>query len=155
MKNRDPNYLVKLEKAISEKYGPETIANPKSSWNEDKEKDYKQQIKKWQDRKDQIEYKNEKIEQDGFFISKKLLNKESNDRTCPICAEYSFDLKDDVFMAKFNCCYKCHHGTQFFNEVAKANRKPKTWKVRLKRTKRRIMKKLARLIKRCKQLFRR
>ena len=30
MKNKDPNYVVKLEKAIAEKYGEEAIQNPKS-----------------------------------------------------------------------------------------------------------------------------
>ena len=151
----DPNYLAKLEKAISKKYGPETITNPKGSWNKEKEKEYKEQIKKWQMKQDALEYKNEKIEQDGFFISKKLLNKEPTVRTCPLCAEYSFNLKDDVYMAKFNCCYKCHIGIQLINKIAETNRKSKTWKVRLKRTKNRVMKRLVHLIKRCFCFFQR
>ena len=72
-----------------------------------KEEDYKEQIKKWQVRQDQLEYKNEKIEQDGFFISKKLLNKESN-RVCPVCSVYSFEMVDDLYMGKYDCCFKCY-----------------------------------------------
>jgi len=38
MSDKDPNYIVKLEKAIIEKYGEETIQNPKSGWTPEKEK---------------------------------------------------------------------------------------------------------------------
>ena len=31
MSKKDPNYVVKLEKAIAEKYGEETIQNPKKT----------------------------------------------------------------------------------------------------------------------------
>ena len=48
-----------------------------------------------------------KVENDGFFVSKKLLNKESQ-RTCPVCNVYSFDMKDDIYMNKFECCYNCY-----------------------------------------------
>ena len=37
---KDPNEIVKIEKAIAEKYGEDTIATPKHYWNEDKEKEY-------------------------------------------------------------------------------------------------------------------
>ena len=43
---KDPNYIVKVEKAIAEKYGEETVQNPKSNWNEEKEQNYLQQLKK-------------------------------------------------------------------------------------------------------------
>ena len=33
----DPHYIVKLEKAIAEKYGHEAIQNPKKGWDEEKE----------------------------------------------------------------------------------------------------------------------
>jgi hypothetical protein len=34
------DYIVKLEKAISEKYGEEATHNPRRYWDEDKEKEY-------------------------------------------------------------------------------------------------------------------
>jgi hypothetical protein len=49
----------------------------------------------------------EKVEKDGFLISKKLLIKKSN-RTCPICETYSFSAKDDVYMNRYDCCFKCY-----------------------------------------------
>lgn len=103
---KDLNEIAKIEKAISEKYGEDAIANPKHSWNEEKEKAYIEQLKELS----HIEKKNDnnqKINVNGVFISKKLLNKDSN-RTCPICALYSFDLKDDLYMNRFECCFKCH-----------------------------------------------
>ena len=41
---KDSNQVVKIEKAIADKYGTETILNPKSLWNEDKEKEYQDNI---------------------------------------------------------------------------------------------------------------
>jgi hypothetical protein len=29
---KDPDYLIKVEKAIQKKYGDETIQNPKANW---------------------------------------------------------------------------------------------------------------------------
>jgi len=107
-KNRDPNYIVKLEKAISKKYGEEAIQNPRKHWNDEKEEDYQEQIKKIYEKDLRKEIQNEKIEVDGVLISKKLLNKEPTRRICPVCSEYSFSIGDDVYMKKFDCCYKCY-----------------------------------------------
>jgi len=100
---KDPDHLIKVEKAIQEKYGDETIQNPKVTWNQEKEKKYLEQIKKI--------YRNtkpkEKIEVDGVFVPKKLFTKESK-RTCPVCKIYSFEMKDDLYMAKFKCCFVCY-----------------------------------------------
>ena len=37
---KDQNYVVKVEQAISKKYGVETIQNPKGNWDQQKEKEY-------------------------------------------------------------------------------------------------------------------
>lgn len=100
---KDPNRLIKVEKAILEKYGEETIQNPKANWDEEKEKEYLKQIKKIA----KSRRPKEKVEVDGILMPKKLFNKESN-RTCPSCNTYSFKMRDDLYMAKFKCCYKCY-----------------------------------------------
>lgn len=100
---KDPNRLIKVEKAILEKYGEETIQNPKANWDEEKEKEYLKQIKKIA----KSRRPKEKVEVDGILMPKKLFNKESN-RTCPSCNMYSFEMRDDLYMAKFKCCYKCY-----------------------------------------------
>ena len=71
---KDPNYAVKVEKAIAEKYGQEAIVNPKSQWDDDKEKEYLAELKS-NYRHDQAE--TEKVDLDGVLISKELLNRES------------------------------------------------------------------------------
>ena len=106
-KNKDPNFVVKVEQAIQKKYGKETIQHPKANWDDDKEKDYLSQIEELSEKQRKRKEKTEKVEKDGFLISKKLLNKESN-RTCEACNVYSFNLKDDVYMTKFGACYKCY-----------------------------------------------
>ena len=107
MGKKDLNYIANLEKAISEKYGQEAVQNPKSLWTKEKEEEYIEQIKKLQEKTDLLQKKIEKIELSGFLISKNLLNKDSN-RTCPTCTVYSFSSKDDVYMNKFSCCFKCY-----------------------------------------------
>jgi len=106
-KNKDPNFVAKVEQAIQKKYGKEAIQNPKANWDEEKEKDYISQIEELSEKQRKKKEKSQKVEKDGFLISKKLLNKESN-RTCEACSVYSFDLKDDVYMTKFGACHNCY-----------------------------------------------
>jgi hypothetical protein len=102
--SKDPNYAIKIEKAIAEKYGEEAVANPKSQWDDEKEKEYLEQLKS--------NYRQEKQESkmkdlNGVLISKELLNRETK-RSCPICNTYSFKSVDDLYMTKFDCCLKCY-----------------------------------------------
>ena len=104
---KDLNYIAKLEQAIAKKYGEETIQNPRSTWTKKKEQKYLEEIKEIYKQELQKKAYDEKIEANGFFVSKKLLtNKE--DRTCPTCFVYSFEQKDDVYMNKYDCCYRCY-----------------------------------------------
>ena len=107
-KDLDLNDIARFEKAIAKKYGPEAIENPRKHWNDEKEKSYQDQIKKLAEKERSFEEKDDKVEVDGFLISKKLLNKDTTRRTCPVCEKYSFKIKDDVFMNKFECCEKCY-----------------------------------------------
>ena len=106
-KHKDPNYVVRVEKAISKKYGPETIQNPRSNWSDEKEEEYKQQLQKMLNKQDLRREKGEKIELDGVFVNKKLLTREHN-RKCPVCDSFSFSIHDDVYMTKFECCKQCY-----------------------------------------------
>jgi len=102
--SKDPNYSVKVEKAIAEKYGDKTIQHPKKNWNDDKEEKYVSQLKQFYSTYTQIE---DDIEVDGVLISKKLITRESK-RSCPVCNIYSFKSNDDVYMSKFDCCFNCY-----------------------------------------------
>ncbi|MDC1160173.1 hypothetical protein OAT10_00315 [Luminiphilus sp.] len=106
MNKEQHEFILRLEKAVSEKYGKEAIANPNDNWDKDKEEDYLEQVKILSSKERKIEESKDKVEHDGFLISKKLLNKESN-RTCPVCETYSMKIKDDVFMNKHECCFNC------------------------------------------------
>jgi len=107
MTEKDYNFIAKVEQAIGDKYGEEAIQNPKANWSEEKEKEYLEQIKKIQQKQRKISEAKDKIEVNGFFISKKLLNKDSK-RACPVCETYSFEMKDDLYMNKFECCHTCY-----------------------------------------------
>ncbi len=100
---KDPNKLIKVEQAIQEKYGEQAVQNPKNNWDEVKEKEYLEQIKKIY----KAQNPKEIVEVDGVLMPKKLFKKESN-RTCPVCKVYSFHMRDDLYMNKFKCCFKCY-----------------------------------------------
>ena len=106
MSKKDPNYVAKIEKAIVEKYGKETIQHPKKDWSEEKEKEYVEQLKELH-HKQLLEDDVDKVEVDGVFVPRKLINKNS-ERSCPVCNTYSFKSIDDVYMTKFECCWKCY-----------------------------------------------
>ena len=102
--SKDPNYAAKVEKAIAQKYGKEAIVNPKSEWDNDKEKEYLEELKT---NYRQSKAESERVDLDGVLISEKLLNRES-ERSCPTCNTYSFKSVDDLYMTKFDCCFKCY-----------------------------------------------
>tara|TARA_R110000796_G_scaffold216544_2_gene332549 strand:+ start:717 stop:1100 length:384 start_codon:yes stop_codon:yes gene_type:complete len=108
MKNKDPNYVAKLEQAIADKYGEKTVVNPRGSWDDEKEKAYQEQIEKIRQKELLLDELDEKVEVNGVLIPKKLFNRDSQSRTCPLCNTYSFNTKDDVYMKKFECCYRCY-----------------------------------------------
>ena len=104
----DPDYIAGVEKAIKEKYGDETISNPKSNWDDDKEQEYLDELKKMAQKDRAAHYKKEVIDNNGILITKKLIKKDDVQRMCPVCDTYSFKTKDDVYMKKFDCCYECY-----------------------------------------------
>ena len=103
--NRDR--IAGIEKAIKEKSGEEAIVNPRALWDDEKERNYLEQLKKVTAQHYQKNEKPDQVDNGGFFISKKLLNKES-ERECPVCETYSFDIRDDIYMSKYECCSKCY-----------------------------------------------
>ena len=101
---KSEEYIAKLEKAIADKYGQETIAHPKAQWDEEKEKEYLSELKT---NYSYNEREQEKEEVNGVLISKELLSRETK-RSCPTCNTYSFKSIDDLYMTKFDCCFKCY-----------------------------------------------
>jgi len=100
-------YIAKLEKAISQKYGEETINNPKRFWNDEKEKEYLDQSLEERQKFAKLTDAQTKVEQDGFLINKKLLTRDHN-RACLVCEKYSFHPRDDLYMNKFEACFGCY-----------------------------------------------
>ena len=99
--------IARLEKAISQKYGQEAINNPRRFWDEEKEKDYISQSQEEQKKFSKLAETQDKVELDGFLINKKLLIRDHS-RTCPVCEKYSFDFRDDLYMNKFEACFRCY-----------------------------------------------
>ena len=55
MKKQDYDKIAAVEQAIAEKYGTETIQNPRGNWDEAKEKEYLEQMKEFYEKSYQNE----------------------------------------------------------------------------------------------------
>ena len=84
MKKNDPTYLAALEKAIKEKYGSNTIKDFRSSWEEEKEKQYLEQLQSDRLQRDEKTKCREEINLGEIKISRRR-NLKKDDRTCPVC----------------------------------------------------------------------
>jgi hypothetical protein len=104
---KELNHIAKIEKAIAKKYGSESIVNPKSLWTDEKEKEYLKNSKEYYSKIRKSLESTEKIEEDGFLIPKNLITRK-NKRKCPVCNIFSFETKDDLYMNKFECCFRCY-----------------------------------------------
>ena len=107
MKDKDPNYIAAVEKAIKKKYGDDAIQNPAKFWNEEKEKNYLRQLKEFvqKQRKRELEATPENV--DGILITKKLLNRERR-VNCPVCSGLIKKINDEIYLLKYDCCEKCY-----------------------------------------------
>ena len=106
MNNKTPDFneIAKIEKAIKEKYGQEAIENPKKHWDQEKEKKYLKDLKKFYKEKQ----RNSEIKETEHFIIKDKTLEKKQENTCPVCKKYSLFKKDDLYMLKFECCFDCY-----------------------------------------------
>jgi hypothetical protein len=109
MEEKDWNYIAALEKEISKEYGEAATVNPKSLWNQEKEKEYLEQIKEFRVRERKSEEEREKVVIDGVLVPKKLLTSENAQKVCINCNAYSFDKIDDLYLNKYKTCNKCYY----------------------------------------------
>jgi len=107
MKEKDWDYIARLEKAIAKKYGDMATHNPSHHWDEEKEKEYLEQLKEQCKKEDAHSSRKEHKEMDGVLISTKLVNKSGFD-VCPACSKHGLNVKDEVHMYKHNCCFACY-----------------------------------------------
>jgi hypothetical protein len=107
MKQKTLNKIAEIERAMAKKFGKEAITNPKSLWTDEKEEEYLEQLKEFYKEEYKKKEQKEKVEKDGFFLPKNLITKE-NKRKCPVCGVFSFEIKDDLYMNKFECCFDCY-----------------------------------------------
>jgi formate dehydrogenase maturation protein FdhE len=105
--SKNPDKIAAIEKVIKEKYGEDAIANPKAFWDEEKEKDYLQQMKEFYAKTSKNSEWEDKIDVNGIKVSKKLLNKEPR-KNCPVCGKFPKKSMDDVCLVKFGCCNTCY-----------------------------------------------
>ena len=103
---KDYDKIAKIEQAIKKKYGEEAIKNPLCDWDQDKEKEYIEQIKEVS-KIEKSKTQSEKEDYNGFLMDKKLLTKD-NKSVCPVCDEYSFSMRNEVYFNKWDCCYACY-----------------------------------------------
>ena len=107
MSKKDLNDIAAIERAIAQKYGDEAIKNPRADWDEEKEKEYLEQMKSLYARSYRSQEREEKVDVNGIKVTKKLLNRESL-KSCPVCGSFPKKSMDDVCLVKFDCCSQCY-----------------------------------------------
>ena len=117
---KDPNYIAAVEKAITEKYGKDTVQDFRNTWEEEKEKDYINQLRDMRTKRDNLSATKEEIVVGDIKITKRR-KRQKEDRTCPVCKTYSFSRRDDLYMNRFDCCYECYVDFIEFRESAWKN----------------------------------
>ena len=98
-------YIAKLEKAIKDKYGEDTINNYDEEWNQEKEKMFLEEIKGLYTKDQNSE--NQFSDFGSWKISNKLSKRESL-KFCNVCSIKLSSTKDDIANIKYNCCYSCY-----------------------------------------------
>tara|TARA_Y100000593_G_C4274592_1_gene319339 strand:- start:268 stop:666 length:399 start_codon:yes stop_codon:yes gene_type:complete len=106
-KQKDFNYIAKLEKAIKKKYGDSAIQNPANLWNEEKEKDYLNQLKEFLEKEKKHQASSEPENVNGILITRKLFNRDRK-LNCSVCEKKINSSIDDICVIKYDCCGKCY-----------------------------------------------
>lgn len=104
----DWNDIARYEQAIGKKYGQEAVDNIRGYWNDQKEETYLQQLKALKQKDLDTWDKERKVESNGFFITEKLLTRETSYVPCPVCSKAENNAKDDFCLKKFECCFDCY-----------------------------------------------
>ena len=104
MNKSDYNYIAAVEKAITKKYGKDTVQDFRSDWQQEKEKDYLDQLKVKRIKRQRRKTRRERIEIDDVVINRAT----KSVRVCPVCKTYSFSAGDDLYMNRFDCWQQCY-----------------------------------------------
>tara|TARA_R110000824_G_scaffold79764_1_gene200872 strand:- start:779 stop:1192 length:414 start_codon:yes stop_codon:yes gene_type:complete len=107
VKRNDPTYIAGIEKAVAEKYGKETVQDFRSQWEEEKEKEYLNQLDE-RNQKSHLQKQFKPTVERGGILIKKRGKTSKRTRSCPICKTYSFSSGDDLYMNRFKCCKICY-----------------------------------------------
>lgn len=99
------DYLLQM---IKERYGKNALIDPRATGSGLDEEEIRKQLLKFDEKVRKARRKNEKVEKNGFFISKGVLKRANVERVCPVCNTFSFSTYDDVYMMRFKCCFECY-----------------------------------------------
>jgi hypothetical protein len=102
--------VARLEKAIRDKFGDLPVSNFKKYWTNENEQSYLEQLKELWAKKYSLKIKTEEVEEKkGYLVKRKLFKKRQNEyRCCSVCKSYSFEIKDEYYFNKFDCCFICY-----------------------------------------------
>lgn len=100
---KDLNEVAKIEQAIENRWGKEAVENPASHWDDQKEKDYLEQLKEQTTKQEKSSITKEK---DGILITSKLFIDRKADK-CPVCFDFRMSDIDKVLIKKKGHCQRC------------------------------------------------
>lgn len=96
--------IGQIEEEVSKKYGEDARELLKDSWDEEKEKNYIDDLKKI---KTYYKNSNSIIKSDGICVAKKLLEKKSQ-KKCKFCNKLIYSIDDLTYLESYESCFKCY-----------------------------------------------
>jgi hypothetical protein len=104
---RDQRYVQALSDELARQYGEKVVQPIDDFVTECDRAQIARSRKEFDQRSIKKKKETEKIDAGGFLISKKARDKKRGERTCPVCNKFSFYFKDDIYMARYQCCENC------------------------------------------------
>lgn len=103
----DYNRIAAIEQAVRKKYGDAALVNPSKEWSPEQEEEYLKQSKDLIVKR--LEGQNpEKQERSGYLVTKRILRDANKNAVCSICNIYTTNLKDDLYLNRYDCCHLCY-----------------------------------------------
>ena len=66
MSKKDLNTIAELERAIAQKYGKQTVQHPRSNWDDEKEKEYLEQLRTLAEKENKKKERSKRSRKMGF-----------------------------------------------------------------------------------------
>lgn len=99
---------IAIEQAIVKKYGKETVQTPGKDWTPEQDEKLRENLNKREQARYQRQKEGEKVSQNGFLISKRILREEGKLSKCLHCNSLLTSSVHLFYIVKYDACKDCY-----------------------------------------------